>query len=101
MAITGGVAALKTDTSKGFALSCSLRGILIVCVVGLLVFSAKWIHENMEIERKVQDAIDQRDVYLGIEKVLKAGHPRPFPWGYTPALILLAIAAIVAIVVDV
>jgi hypothetical protein len=101
IAITGGVVALKTDTSKGFALSWSLRGALIVCVVCLLVFSTKWILENIKIERKVQDAIDRCDADLGIEKVLPPGHPRFLPWGYALALILLAGAAIAAIVVNV
>jgi hypothetical protein len=57
-----------------------------------------WIEQTLNLEHKVQEAIEQCDEELGIEPVIPKDPPK---FGYRGALLMLAVAAIVAIFVDV
>jgi hypothetical protein len=96
--IIGGTVALKTDSPDKFELSWWLRGVLIASVVFLMAYASVWIEQNLAIERTVRKAIDECDNDLGIKAVIPDTPPR---FGYTQALLMLAIAAIIAIVVPV
>lgn len=98
IAIIGGTVALKTDPPAGFSFSWWLRGVLIASVVFLMAYASLWIRQNLAIEDSVQEAIDECDRKLGIVQVLPEVPPR---FGYQAALLMLAIAALVAIIVDV
>jgi hypothetical protein len=98
VAITGGVIALKTDPPASFQFSWWLRGVLTASVLLLMGFARLWITQNLAIMRATQEAIDKCDEELLIEKVIPDKAPR---FGYDPALVMLAIAAIVAIVIEV
>jgi len=98
IAIIGGTVALKTDPPDGFTFSWWLRGVLIASVVFLMAYANLWIKQNLAIGDTVQEAIDECDQDLGIKQVIPKAPPR---FGYTAALQMLAIAAIIAIVVEV
>ena len=98
VAITGGVIALKTDPPASFQFSWWLRGVLIASVLLLTGFSQLWIAQNLAIMRATQVAIEKCDKELVIEKVIPDEAPR---FGYRPALVMLAIAAIMAIIIEI
>jgi len=98
VAIIGGTVALKTDPENGFTFSWWLRGVLIASIVFLMAYAGLWIRQNLAIEDTTQQAIDECDQRLGIKHVIPSTKPR---FGYIAALVMLAIAAIVAVVVDV
>ena len=98
IAIIGGTVALKTDPPAEFKFSWWLRGVLIASVVFLMAYASLWIRQNLAIGDTVQEAIDECDQDLGIMQVIPKAPPI---FGYTAALLMLAIAAIIAIVVDV
>ena len=98
IAITGGTVALKTDPSNDFEFDWSLRGVLVASVVFLLAYAILWIRQNLAIENTVQEALCEYDRELDIKQVIPEAHPK---FGYTAALLMLAVAAIIAIIVDV
>lgn len=91
IAITGGVIALKTGNPPA-ELSKLSNIILTLAVAVLCTCAYLWIKQNMVIERNAEELLNDLD------KELELKMPRgPFYFGYTPALIVLTLAAFAAI----
>ena len=95
VAITGGAIALKTN-SENCILSCWHRRIMSGAVLFLTGFTCLWIIQNLKILRNAEKAIAEYDKILEIKNIIPKEPPR---FGYSPALVILAIAAILAIVI--
>jgi len=98
IAITGGVIALKTNPPQGFTFPWWLRGVFSGSALVLMGFAGLWIEQNLKILTRADEAIAECDGQLGIKKVIPEGRPI---LGYNYALRLLAMAAIIAIVIEI
>ena len=97
VAVTGGIIALKTNSSGNLKISWFDRGVISGATLFLTGFASLWINQNLKILRSVDKAIAECDEVLEIKNVIPNESHR---LGYTPALVLLAIAAIIALFIN-
>jgi hypothetical protein len=101
VALTGGFIALRANQQSQFNPSRFQRGMLIFAVTVLTVHASLWLTQNLQLEDDAQEDLDKYDEMLDIEHT-KSERSRFLQFvrrrfGYRPAVILLAVAAILTI----